>query len=46
MMRSNRRLNSSGPGRPKSMTVTSFDSSGAIRISGEVMTIVLYVSRR
>ena len=46
MMRSSSRLNSSGPGKPKSITVTSFDSSGAIRMSGDVMTIVLYVSRK
>ena len=41
MMRSSRRLKSGTPGRPYSRTVTSLPSSGAIRCSGETMTMVL-----
>ena len=40
-IRSSKRLKSARLGRPSSTTVTSFDSSGAIRSTDDTMTIVL-----
>ncbi len=46
MIRSSSPLKSSTDGVPNSMTATSLASSTGIFITGETMTIVLYVSRR